>query len=203
MNRSKLLLIVSTLLITCTACQKELHFEDSNSTGSEIGAWKFISMQSIMNVTFEGEQNGLDMKVVTTSDYTTIDNGGTITFDSSQMTTAGLTYSINAMAKAVIYVAGIPVNNTDIPLTGTVPPTDDTGNYEKFGADSMYVQSDALAVIDPSGVLQNSGLGFKLKWNGNQMTMTTRVQATTDEEYMGIPVKANADITAVFTLEKQ
>lgn len=205
MKRSKLLLILTTLLFTFSACQKEISFDDSIITDSTsvVGAWNFISMQTDMNVSFEGEQNGVDLKLVTTSNYTTINNAGTITFDNNQMIASGLTYSIDAIAKATLYLAGIPVNNSDIPLTGTIPPTDDTGSYEQFGADSIYVESGALAVVDPSGTLQNTGLGFKLKWNGNQMTMTTRVQTVTSEEYMGIPVTANADITAVFTLEKQ
>jgi hypothetical protein len=205
MKISKLLLLLSTV-IAFTACQKELKFDDglaNTDSSSVVGAWKFISMQTDMNLTLEGEQNGVPMSVVATSNYTTINNGGTITFDNNQMIAAGLTYSVDAIAKATVYVAGIPVNTSDVPITGTVPPTDDTGAYEQFGADSIYVQSGALAILDPGGVLQNTGLGFKLKWIGNQMTMTTRIQTITSEDYMGIPVTANADITAVFTLEKQ
>src|SRR5687768_4035988 len=110
------LLLIAALVIGLAACQKEINGDDITnpgggptpadtipSTNTEIGTWNFISVSGTVSQTAEFTQAGISVKGVTTSNFTSQNNAGTVTFDSVTMTATGVTLSVNTSAKTLVY----------------------------------------------------------------------------------------------------
>ncbi|MFL5743403.1 MAG: hypothetical protein ACJ751_01970, partial [Niastella sp.] len=105
-TRNFLLLLVAALVFVFVACSKEKSNETGTTPGganptdtlpkpgdttqgntnTEVGTWKFISVQGTGNQTAEFSQLGVALKAISNSNFTSQDNGGTVTFDNSKMT---------------------------------------------------------------------------------------------------------------------
>ncbi|THU34270.1 hypothetical protein FAM09_24950 [Niastella caeni] len=203
-------LLLGSILLAMTSCQKEKSVDtlshgsgSAGSTGSEKGTWKFLFMQAATSQTIEYKDGIDDVKTVTISDYTTENNAGTVKFDGSKMTATGLTYSVDAMAKGYLYTNGVLEDSLEFPFAATVPPTSSTASYKKAGADSIYVQSGVFTGIGSGGTTQATPGGYKLKFNGDKMTMTTVYDDTKLEFVMGMSQKTISHAVVVLTLQKQ
>jgi hypothetical protein len=201
MNTSRLLLLISTLIITFTACQKEKSAEipenNGNTDGSELGTWNFISLHAITKETIEAPGE----KLVTVSDYTTIDNKGTITFQNSKMSANNISFSVNSIAKAYYYANGVLEDSVQAPFAGTIPATSSTSDYEKIGADSIHLKSSTLSVPE-SGGSTGSGEGYKLRWEGNRMYMLVNYKGIRQRDVNGHILDAEVEIKGEYTLER-
>jgi len=111
------------------SCKKE----NSNTNPALQGNYKLKYFTSNTNSTITGSDGE---KSVTTSDYTTINNLGTIAFDGSNLTTVGVTYTINAVAKGYIYQDNLLLDSSSFPFNFTVPPFSSVASYQLAGTDS-------------------------------------------------------------------
>jgi hypothetical protein len=205
--------IIGCVLLVLVSCSKEKSVDTSvnapgTGTGSAVGktekgAWNFISMRGLTSETVEFNEFGDATKIVTTSDYTTINNAGTIKFDGSTMSGIGLTYSVDAMAKTYIYTNGTLEDSLELPFAATIPPINSTASYKKIGSDSIYVQSGAFTNISTGGTTQASSGGYKLAWDGDKMTMTASVAINKIDVSTGISQKISQRATQIITLQKQ
>lgn len=206
-------LLIGCVLLVLVSCSKEKSVdtpENTPGTGTgsavgktEKGSWNFISMRGITSETIEFDQFGDATKIVTTSDYTTINNAGTIKFDGSTMTGIGLTYSVDAMAKTYIYTNGTVEDSLELPFAATIPPINSTASYKKIGSDSIFVQSGAFKNVGTGGTTQASSGGYKLAWDGDKMTMTGSVSISKIDFSTGISQKITQRATQIITLQKQ
>jgi hypothetical protein len=205
--------IIGCVLLILVSCSKEKSIDTTENapgtgTGSAVGktekgAWTFISMRGITSETIEFTQFGDAMKFVTTSDYTTTNNAGTVKFDGSTMTGTGLTYSVDGMAKTYIYTNGALDDSLELPFGATIPPTNSTASYKKIGSDSIYVQSGAFTTVGTGGTTQANSGGYKLAWDGDKMTMTASVVISKIDLSTGTSQKITQRATQIVTLQKQ
>jgi hypothetical protein len=222
MGKRYCLLLLTACLLVLAACQKEKSNEDgmvnpgngtgtpadtipnnSDTTNKQVGTWKFISVAGKVSQTAGFTQAGSAIKGVTTSEFTSQNNGGTITFDSATMTANGITFSINTTGKTYVYMAGVLYDSLESPFTQTVSPQNATSPYKKIGSDSLYFQNGGLLTALTGGLLPSAPSGCKVVFEGNTMKMTIVYDAVTTQDYQGIPAKVTIHANLVATLQKQ
>lgn len=115
-----------------------------------------------------------DQKTVTTSDYTTTNNQGTVTFGNSTLTATGLAYSVNTNAKGYLYFGGELIDSFSFPFLASLPATNYTTQYQLIGADSIYFPQGSISIgsADGTGSTQTGPSGGRYSFNGNLLTIT-------------------------------
>lgn len=211
-------LVLSSFLLLLIACQKEQSLETLGATpgtggpgggggggstnGTEVGTWKFLNAKQVYSQTSEVDMGTGVMKTVSSTDFTTINNSGTIKFDGTTAAVTDVGASVNATMKVSTYLGGSLLNSQNVPLTGDMPATSFDATYKKIGTDSLYF-ADGFIEINAGGSGPTSGTGYKLKWDGDKMTLTNVFDESTTEVVMGINTKLVEHTVTVITLQKQ
>jgi hypothetical protein len=207
MKKAFLLFLVPVLIGSLTACNKELSEENGNpitdSTGTEVGTWQFMSLSADINQTTEYTEAGNSVRVVTAGSYTSIDNAGTITFTGTNMVSNNVTFGINTSISTYMYVNGIAADSVEYPLATTMGPYSQTAPYQKIGEDSLYFQTGGLVDIGTGGLFTDIPSGYKIAIQDNTMTMTLQIDEISTENNNGIPQTVHNKGTIVATLQKQ
>jgi len=217
-TRNFLLLLVAALVFVFVACSKEKSNEDgvtpggtnptdtlpnpSDTTKSVVGTWKFINVQGTGNQTAEFTQLGVALKAISNSNFTSQDNGGTVTFDNSTMTATGITLSVHTSPKAYLYQGALLIDSFPLPLDQTVSPQSATSNYTKIGTDSLNFANGGFLDLLTGGLLPNPPTGCKVAFSGNTMKMTIVYDTVTTQDYQGVPAKVTIHQVLVVTLQK-
>ena len=195
-------IVVLTACFSCfIACKK-----DNNNTGtgasSLSGSWKFMGMHATTSATALDNGGGFNSKIVTTSDYTTTANGGTVAISGNTMTGTGITYAANIVAFATEYEDGILLDTFSTSLPFTVPATNSSSEFEIIGKDSIHYTGSNPFGSDGSGTPAATGSKFSV--SGNVLTLTSNVvQDKTQDEGGGETLTQHETATLVATLQKQ
>jgi|GEM_PF-673669 len=216
MRKCHLFPLLIAVVVMSISCQKETSKEGggggapTDTTGNsggdtsntERGNWKFVSFHVTILQTNEYTQDTNEIKTITTTEYTTENNSGTISFNGSTMTTNAVTFSINTTANTLVYVDDVFADSLNFPITTTLTPQTTSADYKKIGADSLYFQSGGLIDIGTGWALPPIPLGYKLQLNGTTMTITTVYDNVTNQTTQGIPEKVTTHAVLVATLQK-
>jgi hypothetical protein len=217
MNKCYHFLLILAVALGLASCQKEIHNDDLTSptggggptpadtipnTNTEVGSWKFMSLQGTVSQTAEFSQASQSIKAVSTSNFTSQNNAGAITFDSVTMTATGVTMAINTTAKTLVYVNGALFDSLQSPLNQTLPAQNASSGYQKIGTDSLYFQNGGFLDVLTGGMLPSAPSGCKLTFEGNTMKMTIVYDTVTTQDYQGIPAKLTIHAVLVATLQK-
>lgn len=209
MRKASLLLLACTAVMVFVSCQKEGSVDNSNGgggdgTGKEVGTWKFISLHANTNVTVELSDGVDNVKTVSLSEYTSTNNSGTIKFDGSKAVATGLAYTVDFIVKGYIYENGSLVDEVEQPLNMTIPAYTSTANYTRIGTDSLSFPAGGLITFDSGGgSTPTDAAGYKLRFEGDKMYMTTNVNRSETITDQGITQKTIQKATAEVTLQKQ
>jgi len=209
-------LFVLAVVLTLASCQKEIHGNDvtsptggpapadtiPNTTNTEVGNWNFISLQGTLSQTAELTQAGQAIKGVSTSNFTSQNNAGTVKFDSVNMTATGITLTVNTTAKTLVYMNGSLFDSLQTPLNQNLPAQNATSGYKKIGTDSLYFQNGSFLDVLTGGLLPSAPTGCKLAFSGNTMKMTIVYDTVTTQDYQGVPAKLTIHAVFVVTLQK-
>ncbi|OQP47516.1 hypothetical protein A4H97_08500 [Niastella yeongjuensis] len=223
-TRNFLLLLVAALVLVFVACSKEKSNETGvppggttpidtvpgpidttqvSTPGTVVGTWQFISVQSTGSQTAEFSQAGIPLKAVNTSNFTSQNNDGTVTFDSATMTATDISFSVNTNAATYVYQGNTIVDSIKTPINQNFPTQSASSDYKKVGADSLnFVNANFLDVLT-GGLLPNPPTGCKVSFNGNMMKMTIVYDAVTTQDYQGVPAKVTIHMVMVVNLQKQ
>lgn len=208
-------LFVLAVVLTLASCQKEIHGDATPPTGgptpadtipntanTEVGTWNFISLQGTIIQTAELTQAGQAIKGVSTSNFTSQNNAGTVKFDSVNMTAMGITLAVNTTAKTLVYMNGALFDSLQTPFNQTLPAQNATSGYKKIGTDSLYFQDGGFLNVLTGGLLPSAPSGCKLAFSGNTMKMTIIYDTVTTQDYQGVPAKVTMHAVLVATLQK-
>jgi hypothetical protein len=195
------------LSVTVFSCTKEKSIDTSTGAGGSgggtnavLGTWKFAGFTAAIKVDATAT-DGTDVeKAVTSYDYLSTNNKGTVTFAANTFTGTGLGYDLNTILYAKFYTNGVLEDSLEVPFNFTLPPTNSSGGYKLVGADSLYFTGGFIAVGLDS--MESKPIGYKYSIAGNKLTMTTNYFNTYREEDNGIitTLRQFADIKVV--LEK-
>jgi hypothetical protein len=220
MKRCYHFLFIAAIVIAMAACQKEVH-EDATTTpttggpapadtipntpgtNTEVGSWKFMSLQGTGTQTAAFTQASQSVKATASSNFTSQNNGGSITFDSNTMTASSVTMAINTTAKTLVYLNGTLYDSLQTPINQTLPPQNATSAYQKIGTDSLHFQDGGFLNVLTGGMLPSAPTGCKLAFSGNTMKMTIVYDTVTTQDYQGIPATVTIHMVLVATLQKQ
>ncbi|HVX25094.1 MAG TPA: hypothetical protein VHB70_02035 [Parafilimonas sp.] len=195
------------LICFLVACQKGIEPFDDNSdsdqNGTDItGTWNFVSLEAHTQSTVEYEQDDTDYKATTLSDYTTINNTGTITFDSSDLSSAGVGYDISSTLNVYNYKNNILTDSAQLPFNYSIDSSSSTGTYKIIGTDSIYFPQGGF--VSYNGISQQSmASGGKFSINGNTLTITQQFVKDTTEVYGDIANYVTESGTVVVQLQKK
>jgi len=189
-----------SIVILLTSCTKDK--DSANSASAIDGTYKFTSLSSSTNSTLT-DMNG--SKVVTTSNYTTINNGGTAIFSNGSLTSTGLTYTVDTQAKAIYYQDNQILDSLSYPFTFTLPLSNSVGQYKIISSDSIYFPQGGLtAPVDGSNPYQPStGGGGRYKLSGKTLTITQLSLKDSTFTDSGDTYKMKESATTSIMLERQ
>jgi hypothetical protein len=197
---------VFSALMGFISCQKEVSGDvpsTASSSGTLIGNWKFVNLSAATESLVE-VRDGIDVaKTITYSNYTTINNTGTIRFDATTMYANNLGYAVDALAKSYSYFNGVLEDSIEAPFSGSIAPATTQSNYKRIGTDSLYFEGGSIFNTS-LGTITTQPNGAKLKWEGNKLYMTV-VGVLTKLEDLGGGIRQlqNSRVKSVTTLEKQ
>ncbi|SEW42303.1 hypothetical protein [Chitinophaga arvensicola] len=154
------------------------------------GTWNFVGVK--VNSTSTTINN--TMKATLRTDYTTFNNKGVCSIDGSNFSITGLSYSIDAMSRAIMYMDGQLVTDMDIPFVMTMDPYSGKAPYKRIGTDSIYFSKGLLEMPSSmGGVVEAQASGGKISWRGDTLVITTMLNQMVE----GSLVQATAETKLV------
>jgi hypothetical protein len=193
-------IVLSAFFFCVIACKKDNN--SNNATSDLSGNWKFMGIHAKTSATAVDNGGGFNSKVVTTSDYTSTANDGTVAISDTTMTGTGITYSVNIVAFATEYEDDIQIDTFSTTIPFTVPPTNSSSTFEFIGKDSIHYTGANLFGSGGSGT--PSATGAKFTVSGNILTLTSVVvQDKSQDEGGGETLTQHETATVVTTLQKQ
>ena len=161
-----------------------------------------MGMHATTSATAVDKGGGFNTKVVTTSNYTTTANGGSLAISDNTMTGTGITYAANIIAFATEYEDDILLDTFSTSIPFTVPATNSTSGFEVIGKDSIHYTGSNIFGSGGSGTPAATGSKFTV--SGNILTLTSNVvQDTVQDEGGGESLTQHETATVVVTLQKQ
>jgi hypothetical protein len=159
-------------------------------------------MHATTSATSLDSGNGFSSKDITTSDYQTTANGGTVTISGNNMTGTGITYAANIIAFATEYQDGILIDTFSTSIPFTVPATNSSSTFEVIGKDSIHYTGANIFGSAGSGAPAASGSKFSI--SGNILTLTSVVARDTLSNLgTGETLTQHETATVIATLQKQ
>jgi hypothetical protein len=199
MRKSVGFIILSAIFFCFTACKKD----NNSSTGASSlsGNWTFMGMHATTSATAVDYGGGFNSKIITTSDYKSTANGGTVAISGNTMTGTGITYAANIMAFATEYENDILLDTFSTSIPFTVPATNSSSEFEIIGKDSIHYTGSNLFGSGGSGTPAATGAKFSI--SGNILTLTSYVvQDKVQDEGGGETLSQHETATVVTTLQK-
>lgn len=193
-----LLFSLLTTIVILSSCKKD---SSGTNTSAIQGTYKLKYLTSKTNSTAIGTDGE---KIVTTSDYTTINNQGTLIFDNSKLTATGLTYAVDAKAFYYLYQDNQLVDSSSFPFTFTLPASNAVAAYKLIGADSIYFPQGSLTTgVGGMGSSQSGASGGRYTLTGNLLTITQNGSRDSTFEDSGITFRMNESAISSIVMEKQ
>jgi len=194
------IIFLSSIFFCFISCKKD----NNSNTGSSglTGNWAFTGMHASTSATAIDNGGGFNTKVVTTSDYKTTANGGTMAISGNTMTGTGITYAANIIAFATEYEDDILIDTFSTSIPFTVPATNSSSAFEIIGKDSIHYTGSNIFGSGGSGAPAATGAKFSV--SGNILTLTSNVvQDKVQDEGGGETLTQHETATVVTTLQKQ
>ena len=200
MQKSGGFIILSAIFFCFVACKKDNN--NSTSASNLSGNWTFMGMHATTSATAVDKGSGFNTKIVTTSDYITTANGGSVAISANTMTGTGITYAANIIAFATEYENDILLDTFSTSLPFTIPATNSTSEFEIIGKDSIHYTGSNIFGSGGSGTPAATGSKFTV--SGNILTLTSNViQDKVQDEGGGETLTQHETATVVTTLQKQ
>jgi hypothetical protein len=190
--------ILSVFFVCLNSCSK-----DNNNTGSSAlnGSWTFNGFHAKTLSSAQDTEAGIVFKTVTTSDYTTTNNAGTVNISGTTMTGTGVAYSADLGIFVTDYEDGAITDTFSTSLPVTIPPTNSTTTFEVIGSDSIHFTSASLLGSAGNGSPASNGARFSVA--GDLLTLTSNVIVDRVIDTLGTVITQHETATVVTTLKKQ
>jgi hypothetical protein len=194
----KTLFLIGAVGILLSACQKEVSLQ--NQTGQQPGGgtnntaitgdWNFVGSNAKTYVALSFSEAGQNFKTVTTSDYNTQNNVGTLKVTDKQFIFKGISHTVNDVANSKTYINGLLMDDTDAPFNATYPVTDQTMDYIRNNNDSLTFTNAFALMPDPSGggtPVPAGPVGAKISVVSDTLTVITYYNAKETVTQAGVP----------------
>ena len=195
--KKHLILGLLSLIVMLDSCKKD---KNSDTAGVQ-GTYKLKYLTSKTNAVATGTTGD---KSVTTSDYTTINNQGTLVFDNSNLTATGLTYTVDTDAKYSLFQDNQLIDSSSFPFTFTLPASTSMAAYLLIGADSIYFPQGSLTSgVGGTGSMQSGASGGRYSVTGNLLTLTQIFSKDSTFSDSGETIHLTESAVSSVVMEKQ
>lgn len=184
------------------SCQKEDSILEEKPETELKGDWKFMqfTMDGVTSTESVDENLG-DMKIEIVMNYLSKNNKGTISFSNGKMSSNQLSYDVTGLVTLKTYFDG-DVNVSSDSLNVFMPPSNGIGDYIQVTADSLYCPNGALIQMEGAEDMHSKPAGIKLKYEGNNLTMTVTQKESFTVTENGITQDKKSDLKMIVTLQK-
>ena len=188
------------MILTMVACKKSNSGSSSSTNPLAGGTWNFVDLSSNANLTAT-ESGLISGKIVDLTDFTTIDNSGTISFTADSMSGSGIGYTIDTTYTTYTY-AGTTSDTVTTPYTTTISPTSSSTSYQLIGSDSIYFGSGTPFSVSlyAGDTVKIEGAHFSI--SGNTLTLTSTIDQAGNVTYEGLTVPSVTQISSKIILSK-
>lgn len=207
---SRIFLLVALAAIGFSSCQKEVGFENGqNGTGSGksiVGDYDFVNLSATTLSTVSVTDAGSTMKSVTTSQYTSENNGGTVKITDNQIIYNNVKYDVNADATAKTYIDGVFIDEITMPFNVSMPPFSQTTTYVRNNQDSLTITGASVVNGDPTGGTPNSPTqqnGARISWASDTLLLKIAGTTSTTIDQGGTPVSMVGSVNGIIRLKKK
>jgi hypothetical protein len=205
MRNFKTLLIILTLGLFLTSCQKDSD-PPENTNDKLFGTWNFIGMTASLKSSITAGTGADEEKIITSYPIIAQNPKGTVTIDSKNFKTSGLSYSFETNVKTQFYKGGILVDSDDSPFEGDIPASSASTTYKTVGTDSIHLESGLIA-FDPAaggGGAPNQTISqdFKISWENDVLILSSPIKYNTVQMINGHNAQVIIDATQVVRLKK-
>lgn len=194
MHTMKNIILITCLLLVLAAssCQKQITDDLPPAASTQLtGTWKYLNTHVSGESTIEIDDAFGVTSSVTSTDYTTINNKGTLTIDDTKMTTDGVAYDVSTIATAVTYQDGAIVDSFQFPINFSLPPSSAVSAYKRIGTDSIYSETfSSTQIAGTSSGTQGVAGGYKYRIAGDTLFLATAVDQFTVDSSQGVPIKS-------------
>jgi hypothetical protein len=198
-NKVTFLSAVLVLFMT-GACKKSNNSNSTTTNPLAGGTWNFVDLSSDAKLTAT-ESGIISAQIVDVTDFTTIDNSGTISFTADSMSGSGIGYTIDTTYTTYTYI-GTTEDSTTTPYTTTVSPTSSSSGYQLIGTDSIYFGAGTpfSVTLYAGDTVKIEGVHFTI--NGNTLTFTSAINQAGNVTYEGVTAPSVTQINSTITLSK-
>ncbi|QJB30016.1 hypothetical protein HF324_01005 [Chitinophaga oryzae] len=204
MTRTYLFLAVSAALLFASCTKGPMAGPDPdptvnppgtnpNPSGNKlVGTWKFAGVElKGQSVTAATDLEGNTLKGITNTDYISIENKGTVTFDERMMVSKDVSYTIDSKVKNATYINGELVASQDMPWRITMPPSESKAAYELRANDSLYSQGATASFPGMEGSMTGQPIASKLSWKGDTLLLKSHISFSKTSSVEGLPSVIN------------
>jgi len=190
-------IIAAAALICFFSCKKD----NNNLALHELaGTWSFYGIHARTSSSATDVEGGIQYTTITTSEYITTANAGTIRISGNTMTGTGITYAANMNIIVTDYEGTILTDSFSTSMPVNVPPTNSTSTFEVIGTDSIHYTSSGLPGSGGSGT---PATGSKFSIEGDIMSLTSYVVQDKVFDTLGVAITQHEEAFVVTTLKKQ
>jgi hypothetical protein len=191
-------LIIALLFFSFIACSKD---NKTTNSASLSGNWTFQGFHAKTSSTAVVDDQGEIFKTITTSDYTTTANAGTVNISGNTMTGNQITYAADIGAFVTDYDNNVITDTFSTSFPITIPPTNSTSTFEVIGSDSIHYTGANMFGSGGNGAPASDGAKFSV--SGDVLTLTSNVVQDKTIDTLGEVIQQHSAATVVATLKKQ
>ncbi|MCC6287295.1 MAG: hypothetical protein IT249_05370 [Chitinophagaceae bacterium] len=199
------------------SCQKEMSVDTFSNNGGNNntpapleGTWNFLNFYANFSSTAVGKESGVDIKIVSACETTSINNKGNISFTSDKFTSSNIAYSISDTAYFTTYIMGIPQDKQDFQVKGDVPAYSASKTYQKIGNDSLYFPNGSAfqgLEIDGQQITTSAASGAKYTIKSDTLLIYANINAgkdsTISQNGLSIKFRVEEKATTILTFKKK
>lgn len=206
MRNAKALLLILTCGLFLSSCQKDSDPPQENTNEKLFGTWNFIGMTASVKSSITAGTGADQERMVTSYPIIAQNPKGTITIDSKNIKSSGLSYSFKTSVQTQFYVGGVLEDSDDSPFEGDIPSSSASTTYKTVGTDSIHLES-GLIVFDPAsggGGTPNQTIpqDFKISWDNDVLVLSSPIKYNTVEVINGHNAQIIVEATQVVRLKK-
>ncbi|MEO6453953.1 MAG: hypothetical protein ABIN97_07780 [Ginsengibacter sp.] len=211
---ANLTLIVISVVLSFTSCQKEINPLDpidvngntpgsgTGNTNSITGEYNFAGLTSDTYSSVVVTSQGSELRAVTVSNYITKNNVGTVNITATNIMFTGVGYLIDTTANAKTYLDGVLFDDSDVPFVLSYPPTNTSYPYTRINLDSLNL-TGPLGVSNPSGAIPIGTVGAKLRWSGDTLLIQIKSSVAQTISQGGVPGALTGYANGILKLKKR
>jgi hypothetical protein len=190
-------IVAVAVLICFFSCKKD---NSNPALAALAGTWSFNGIHAKTSSSAMDVEGGIQYTTVTTSEYLTTLNAGTIRISGNTMTGTGITYAATINSLVTDYEGTSIIDSFSTSMPVNLPPTNSTSTFEVIGTDSIHYTSPGLPGTGGSGT---PATGSKFSIEGDILTLTSYVVQDKVFDTLGVAITQHEAAFVVTTLKKQ